>query len=382
MIRPPKIVSPILFVCALGLLTPDGFSATSRIKDISTIDGAQSNTLTGYGLVTGLSGTGDSGGGFTSSSLANMLTVLGVPTTAANVDPKNVAAVIVTAKLPPFKRQGTEIDIVVSSIGGAKNLQGGQLQQTPLMGADGKVHAVAQGPVSIGGFLAEGGGGGGGGASVQQNHTTVGTIPNGGTVEGEEIMHDILKGGFLRLNLFDPDFKTAHNLQESINEALGIPVARAATMGMVEIDVMQLQGTPYKNVVSLMAAIEELPVVTDMPAIVVLNENTGTVVAGEHIRIHPVAIAHGNLNITITTTQEKDPVAAMGDNAGTTDAETMNTDIQAEVEPGGLFLVEGATVKELVESLNQLGVNPRDLIAIFDALKKAGALKCRVVTVP
>ena len=372
----------LTILAVFTVATPEPFGATSRVKDIAFVDGAQDNFLLGYGLVVGLSGTGDGSGGLTSTSLANMMNVLGQRATANDVDPSNVAAVVVSAVLPPFYRPGSRIDVTVSTIGASKNLQGGNLVQTPLMGADQRVHAVAMGPVSIGGFRVEGGGGGGGSSVVQQNHPTVGVVANGAIVEGDEVIHDLLVGGYLRFNLFDPDFRTAHNMQESVNEALGQRAAQAINPAVIEIDVSQLADTEFANIVDLVAFLEGLPVTTDMPARIVLNENTGTVVAGEGIRIHPVAIAHGFLCISITETQEKQPVAGIGAGAQVTDAETTNVEITADVDPGGLFFVEGATVRELVDSLNQLGVNPRDLIAIFQALKRAGALKAELVTMP
>ncbi len=377
-LRPFMIVLLALGIC--GIAATPGYSVISRVKDIAAVDGAQENQLIGYGLVIGLNGTGDSSSAFTKSSLANMLNALGNRLTADDIDASNVAAVVVSAKLPPFARPGTTFDVAISSIGGAKSLQGGTLIPTPLLGGDNKIHALAQGPVSLGGFLVTGGGGGGGSASVQQNHTTVGRISGGATVEGDEVIQDIVQDGYLRLNLHDPDFRTAYNLKETINEALNVKAAQATTMATVEIDLRQLVNTEYDNVVDLMAILGELPVRTDMEARIVINENTGTVVAGEHIRLHPVAIAHGNLNITISETQEA--VTAPGIGAEAQIEKLSNAQAQADVEPGGLYFVEGATVKELVDSLNQLGVNPRDLITIFQTLNVAGALNAKIVVMP
>ncbi|RLA93107.1 MAG: flagellar biosynthesis protein FlgA [Deltaproteobacteria bacterium] len=341
-----------------------------RIKDIAQFEGVRRNKLIGYGLVIGLNGTGDDGKNakFTVQSLANMLEKMGVTVNPKDIEKvENVAAVMVTADLPPFARVGSRIDALVSSIGDAESLEGGILLLTPLRAADGKVYAVAQGPISIGGFFA-----GGMGAAVQKNFPTVGRVVSGALVERE------MEGNFndrnlLSLALRNYDFTTAKRVAQVINIALGGNFAEPMDGGTVGIEVP----TEYqKKVVDLVSLIEGLEVAPDIPARVVINERTGTVVMGENVRISTVAIAHGNLSIEI---KEKPKVSQpLPFSAGET-VVTPDTEIVVKEERSPLFLVKsGINIGEVVRALNALGVTPRDLIAILQALKAAGALQAKL----
>ena len=363
---------PVILTLAMAAL-PAGSSIT-RIKDITQIDGVQNNQLLGYGLVVGLEGTGDGSGAATSQMVANMFNQMGMRATPGAIDPKNVAFVMVTAELPPYSRQGMSIDVVVSSINGAKNLEGGTLLFAALRGPDNKIHATARGTVLTGGIQV----GTAQGDLVKTNHATAGRVPNGGTVVGDEVVTEILRDGFLRFILRTPDAKTAINIKEAINGALGIRVALAVNEGVVEVDVTKLMDFDFDNEVDLLAVLGDLEVDTDTSARVVVNSRTGTVVAGENIRLDQVAIAHGSLQITIearTAASQPPPLAPPG-------AQTLiipQAELRVDPGKGGLHLVEGATVKQLVEGLNALDVTTRDLISIFQALKQAGALHAELI---
>jgi flagellar P-ring protein precursor FlgI len=336
-----------------------------RIKDIAFIEGFRENQLVGYGLVVGLNGTGDKGDA-TLQSIANMLTRMGLKVDPKDIKAKDVASVMVTATLPPFPRAGSRIDVVVSAIGDAKNLQGGTLLMTPLKGPDGRVYAMAQGAVSIGGFQA-----GGAGATTQKNHPTVGRVPNGAIVErGIDIPLNLQ--GEIKLILDSPDFTVAFNMTEEINKTLNGKYARAVDPSTVILKVPdEYQG----NVVSLMTLVEAIDVKTDMPARVVINERTGTVVIGNNVKISPVAIAHGGLTIEISTqygVSQPEPFSK---------GETVivpQTEIKAKEQEAHLVEVSGTTLGEVVRALNAMGVAPRDLIAILQALKESGALKAEL----
>jgi len=344
---------------------------TVRIKDITQVEGVRSNQLVGYGLVVGLSGSGDSRNSlFTNQALANMLEKMGISVDSQAVRSRNVASVIITAELPPFVQEGEEIDVTVSSLGDAKTLQGGVLLLTPLKAVDGKVYAVAQGPLSIGGFNV-----GGGGNVVQQNHPTVGMIPGGGIVERtvETNFIDEIRGVFTLL-LREPDFVTASRIAQAINEELGGGKAQALDANRVEVTIPE----HYQNQVSrLIALVGEIPVEPDVPARVVINERTGTVVIGGNVRILPVALSHGNLTVTITTEYQvsQPPPLSSGETVVVPQQE-----VRVEEEPARLFKVEsGNTIDDLVRALNALGVTPRDLVAILQAIKKAGALQGELI---
>ncbi len=356
----------LLFSLYLGLLTPVG---AARLKDLVNVDGVRTNQLVGYGLVVGLNGTGDGDQTkFTVQSVVNMLERFGIRVDRQQVKLKNVAAVMVTAELPAFVRQGQKIDVLVSSIGDAKSLQGGTLLLTPLRGPDGKVYALAQGPISIGGFAA-----GGAGGSVQKNHPTVGRIPSGAVVE-REVPVDINDKGVLRLSFRQTDFTTVERAAEVINAFLGGPFATPLDGRTVSLTVPPKY---RRHVVKLLADIGDLSVEPDVPARVVIDERTGTVVMGENVRISKVAIAHGNLSVQI---KEGASVSQPPPFSGGSTVVVPKTEITAKEEKARLVVLEeGASVGELVRALNAVGATPRDLIAIFQAIKAAGALQAELV---
>lgn len=337
-----------------------------RLKDVATIQGVRTNQLVGYGLIVGLNGTGDgTQAQFTTQSMVNMMERMGINVDPKQVKVKNVAGVMVTAQLPPFSKIGQKLDVLVSSIGDAKSLQGGTLLLTPMRGADGQVYALAQGPLSIGGFMARGAAGGG----IQKNHPTAGRVPNGATVE-REIPLAINEKGSLRISLHHPDFTTVTRAAEAINNTLAADVARAVDAETVRVNVpLEYKG----NAVKLLAAIERVELEPDNRARVILDERTGTVVMGDTVRISKVAIAHGNLSIQI---KERPQVSQPLPFSQGQTVVTPETDVST-VEGGGdlVILDEGSSIGELVGALNAVGVTPRDLIAILHSIKAAGALQ-------
>ncbi|MBN1275866.1 MAG: flagellar basal body P-ring protein FlgI [Deltaproteobacteria bacterium] len=340
-----------------------------RIKDIAEIKGVRQNQLVGYGLVVGLDGTGDGKNArFTFESMASMLEKMGVTVTAKNIEKvENVAAVMVTADLPPFAKLGSRIDVVVSSIGDAKSLYGGNLLLTPLMASDGNVYSVAQGAVIIGGFSA-----GGAQAQVQKNFPTVGRVIDGALIE-KEIPSDFGKDGLLSLSLRNPDFTTASRVADAINGALSDSLAKAPDAGSIEVRVPERYS---ENIVGLVTFIEGLHVATDSTSKVVINERTGTVVMGNNVRISTVAIAHGNLSIEIKES------ADISQPLPFSEGETVvvpETEISVKEGRNKLLLLEsGASIGDVVRGLNSLGVSPRDLITIFQAIKASGALQAKL----
>ncbi len=357
-----------LVVLALVLLVPSLTEAV-RIKDIADIKGVRNNQLVGYGLVVGLDGTGDGKKSlFTIKSMASMLEKMGMTLDADDVSVANVAAVMVTASLPPFAKAGGRIDALVSSIGDAKNLQGGTLLMTPLKAANGGVYAVAQGPVNTGGFSASGAGG-----SVQKNFPTVGRVIGGAIVE-REVHLDFNQRRNLTLSLHKPDFTTATRMTEAINAMFYDRIAEAHDAATVQVNVpMSYMG----NIVQLMAMIETLDVKPDVIARVIINERTGTVVMGENVRLSTIAIAHGNLSIVIKESPQVSQPAPFAERGET--VVTPNTDIEVNEDAKQLVLMPaGASIGEVVSALNALGVSPRDLIAIFQAIKAAGALQAEL----
>ena len=363
---------------ALLAMVGSGNAHASRLKEISSIKGVRENQLIGYGLVVGLKGSGDSKREFTSLSMTQMLRQMGVDV-KADTDSKNIAAVIVTAVLPPFSRVGNHLDVTVSSIGDAKSLQGGTLLMTPLRGPDKNVYAVAQGPMSVGGFAESGGG-----SSSSKNHPTVGMIPNGAMIE-KEVLVDFSNRNAIRLALHHSDFTTAARVAKTINQELGGIYARARDSGTIDVVV------PYDyegGVVELVAAIERLPVETDNAAKIVINERTGTIVVGDAVRVDTVAIAHGNLTLEIKTTDttkttetaaQENPKSIAASEAMKTTENVKETTLKVN-EPGDKLLQvpSGATLGDVVRGLNALGVTPRDLIGILQALKVQGALRAEL----
>jgi flagellar P-ring protein precursor FlgI len=360
----------ILVFSLLSLLTMLAHpleTSAARLKDIAAVKGVRTNQLIGYGLVTGLNGTGDgSGTKFTVQSLVNMLERLGIHALPDQVKVKNVAAVMVTADLPPFARIGNRFDVLVSSIGDAQSLQGGTLMMTTLKGADTQTYAVSQGPILVGGFASSGEAGGG----VQKNHPTVGRIPGGGTIE-REIPFEFNRLGELVISLHDPDFTTAERLAKAINAKLGAEAAHALDPGTVKID---LPGGDHQDLVSLVASLEQLEVDPDRKAKVILAERTGTVIIGENVRVSPVAIAHGNLSVEIKEKKDVSQPAPFAERGRT--VVTKDSSVNVTEEQRRLLLVEsGASLGDLVSALNAIGVSPRDLITVFQAIKAAGALQ-------
>jgi len=356
----------VLLSC--GLLC-GGEAQAARIKDLTSIAGVRDNQLIGYGLVVGLNGSGDGNNtGFSSQTLSTMLRSMGLTIDAARIRARNVAVVMVTATLPPFARAGGHVDVVVSSMGDAKSLQGGTLLLTPLRAPNGQIYAVAQGPVSVGGFAA----GGKSGSRVQQNHPTVGHIANGALIEGE-VGVQFNAREHIRMLLHSPDFTTSMRLVEAINTQLGPDAARAVDSGTLEVRVPEA----YRdNVAAFVAALENVEVTPDSVAKVVLDERTGTVVIGENVRISTVAIAHGNLSIEI---KEEPLVSQPAPLSQGRTAVIPRSDVKVKEDGGKVVLLSDAvTIRDLVRALNSIGVTPRDLVVIFQAIKAAGALQAKL----
>ena len=353
----------------LGLLLAIGLAHANRIKDVSHIEGVRDNQLVGYGLVVGLDGTGDGNSSkFTIQSLAAFLRRNGVTLDVGSIKMDNVSAVIVTATLPPFARPGSHIDVNVASIGDTESLQGGTLIMTPLKGPDGQVYAVAQGSISVGGFEA-----GASGTSVTKNFVTAGKIPGGALIEVSPPT-PLEGGGELTLVLENPDFTTAHRVAQVINANFSEGTAKASDNTGV---VVRIPADYTTRVPDFMAAIERLPVHPDQRARIVIDERTGTVVMGEDVRISTLAIAHGNLSIAITTQND---VSQPGEFALGETSRVKNSDVKLEEETDKLTIVpEGVSLGEVVQSLNAIGVTPRDLISILQAIKSAGALQAELV---
>ncbi len=351
-------------------LTPAPALAGPRIKDVADFEGVRENQLVGYGLVVGLAGTGDSlrNSPMTRQALAAMLERLGVNASDGNLNTRNVAAVMVTAHLPPFASQGSRIDVTVSALGDARSLAGGQLLVTPLIGADQQVYAVAQGALAVGGFSAAGASG----STVSRGVPTGGRIASGALVE-REIAFDIASQQELRLSLRNPDFTTAQRIATAVNQAVGAEAAHAANPGSV---VLRRPPAFAGDMVSLVGRIENLEVEVDAPARIVIDENSGIVVMGDNVRVSTVAIAQGNLTISV----QEDPFVSQP--APLSRGETVvapSTNIEVEEEPGGLVVVPGGVpLRQLVNGLNALGVSPRDMISILQALKAAGAIQAEI----
>jgi flagellar P-ring protein precursor FlgI len=359
-----------IILCIL-LITLSCITSTSanaeRIKDISSFEGVRDNQLIGYGLVVGLDGTGDKGKAAV-QSIVNMLERMGLTLDPNEINSKNIASVIITATLPPFAKPGIKVDALISTIGDANSLQGGTLLLSPVKGPDGKVYGLAQGPVSIGGFSA-----GGEAASIQKNHLAAGKVPEGVTIE-REAEFTLGNGSDIRLFLHKSDFATANEIAHKINTEFHGKYAFAVDSSSVQVVVPpQYEG----NIVGLISSIDILNVKVDMPAKVVINERTGTIVIGYNVTISPVAIAHGSLAIVI----EEEPVVSQPLPFAPRGAETVvvpRTGVSANEEDARLMQVAGITLGEVVRALNALGVTPRDLISILQALKTSGALNAEL----
>ncbi len=354
-------IFPATFYCQQ---TDTGFSV--RVKDLADIEGVRSNQLIGYGLVVGLNKTGDKvqQNIYARQTLQNLLERMGISTTGAGLKPENIATVLVTATLPPFVRQGSKIDVTASSIGDAKSLQGGTLILTPLKGIDGQVYAIAQGSVSIGGISA-----GGGGNSVEINHPTVGRLPNGATVE-RTVSAELAANNKLTLVLRNEDFSTASKLHQVINAKFGAATAKALDGRNVEVS---LPAIYFENRVGFIAELENLRLVPEKIAKIIINERTGTIVMGREVRLAAVAISQGGITVRIGTefeVSQPNPLSRGGD---TKIIPKTTVEVQ-EKKPESVVLPDGATVDEVVRGLRTLGVSARDIISILQAIKSAGAM--------
>ena len=354
---------------APGLIAPA--AATSRIKDIADFEGVRENQLVGYGIVVGLNGTGDDleSAIFTRESLIGMLERLGVNARDEDLETENVAAVMVTASLPPFARQGAEIDVTISALGDASSLQGGTLLVTPMVGADGEVYAVAQGQVTIGGFSAAGAA-----ESVLRGVPTSGRIARGAIVE-REVPFDLGALQTVNIALRNPDFTTARRIADAINTELDRDVAYPQDSGTVVLNVSMGGGDPA----ALLTNIETLPIEPDLPAKVVIDENTGVIVMGDTVRISRVAVAQGNLTIRITETPQVSQPNPFSNTGVTVVVPRTNVEVQEDADRKLAVIEPGVTLEELVAGLNSLGVSPRDMISILQTIKTAGALQAELM---
>lgn len=359
-------------VClALGLLLLVGGaerSEAARLKDLASVKGVRSNQIIGYGLVVGLRGTGDKQGTqFTTQSLRSLLAKMGISLDPRQIRVANVAAVMVTAKLPAFARTGSSIDAVVSSVGDASSLAGGMLLMTPLLGNDGQIYAVAQGPIAIGGFSAEGGG-----SSIAQNHPTVATLVGGATVE-REVAYSMVGQEKFEIALHRPDFTTAQRTAARINEEFREVVAVARDSGTLDLT---LPASHAKDAVGFMARVETLEVDPDKSARIILNERTGTIVMGDSVRVSTVAVAHGNLTVVVNQINEVSQPGPFSEGETTP---IQNTDIETSQDESNLTVIEQTvTIGDLVRALNAMGTTPTDLISILQAIKASGALTAEV----
>ena len=357
-------------LAVFGAFLPATPLSASRIKDLTQLDGGRDNQLVGYGLIVGLAGDGDSNALSTLRSVSNTLSRYGISVDSTQIKAKNVAAVMVTADIGAFLKPGSRIDVTVASMGDAKTLQGGVLLQTPLLGADGRVYAVAQGPVAIGGFL--GGTGGPGGATVQKNHPTVGSISNGAIVE-REIASPYIHDGQIALQLRNPDFTSASRLASAVNS---VWPGTASPRDAATIDV-RVPAAFQGREVAFIANLGQLEVMPDTEARVVINERTGTIVATSTVRISQVAISHGSLTITVTSNvgvSQPNPFAG-----GQTMAVPSTQTAVNEVKGGFSIVSETTTIDRLAAALNALGVSTREMMAIFQTLKRSGALQAELV---
>jgi flagellar P-ring protein precursor FlgI len=370
----------LLCLLALTLLAPCAWSASpkAKIKNLADIDGVRENVLVGYGLVVGLAGTGDSANGipFTRQTLANMLERLGVNAKDAltQIKTKNVAAVMVTAKMPSLARQGGKLDVTVSSLGDAKSLEGGMLLATPLLAADNNTYALAQGAIVVGGFQATGKDG----SSISKNHTTVGRIAEGAVVERETGFELSQLGNALKFVLRQPDFTTAMRLKDAINTAFREQLATTTDNGMVMVNVPTRYTT---ELASIIQKIENLEIEPATEARVVIDEKTGTIVMGDSVRIAPVAISHANLTISIIEdTGVSQPFSFNVAGQTVVAPKSTITKVDNDANRGKFSVLEsGSSLADLVSGLNALGVKPRDVISILQNIKAAGALQAELV---
>lgn len=358
---------------ALTVMLLTSSARADRVRDLCDVQGARDNQLVGYGVVTGLNGTGDDAmAPFAFQSLLALMRRLGVQIDSTQIRLKNVAAVLVTANLPPFSRSGSKLDVTISSIGNAKSLQGGVLVQTLLHGADMHVYAVAQGPLIVGGFEA----GGSSGSSVRQNVTTTARLPGGALIERAVVPDLVTKDGAITLTLKQPDFTTAQRISDVLEKALGTGNASATDAGAVRVMVPADQ---KDNPTSLIAKINDLDVTPASPSRVVINERTGTIVAGGDIRLAPVAISQGGITVVVKETPEVSQPTAPFSNAGRTVVVPRSEVDATENAPPLAFLNGAASLADVARALSSLGVGPRDLASILQGLKTAGALNADIV---
>ena len=361
---------PALVLVASLLLSSTAW-AQARVKDISSFEGVRDNMLIGYGLVVGLNGTGDDldSAVFTRESLIGMLERLGINARDEDLDTENVAAVMVTANLHAFARQGSRIDVDISALGDAESLLGGTLLVTPLLGADGEVYSVAQGPVQVGGFSSQGNA-----QSITKGVPTAGRIPNGAIVE-REIPFELSQLDSLKLSLRNPDFTTAKRIADAINQFAKGKLADPIDSGTVQL---QVPANYEGGTVAFLTGVEQLPIRTDQIAKVVIDERSGVIVMGEKVRISTVAIAQGNLTIRITETPQVSQPSAFSETGDTVVVD--RTDIEVDEGAGNQLAIvdSGISLQDLVNGLNALGVGPRDMITILQAIKAAGALQAEI----
>ncbi|BBL75621.1 flagellar basal body P-ring protein FlgI [Methylomagnum ishizawai] len=360
----------------LAALALSGFAASvqaERVKDIAGVAGVRSNQLIGYGLVVGLTGTGDKNPNrFTSQTLRDMLLQMNIQLPAGlDLKSRNVAAVSVQAELPPFSKPGQTIDVTVASLGDSKSLRGGSLLMTPLKGADGQIYAIAQGNLVVGGLAAQGLDG----SKITVNVPSAGRIPNGATVE-REVPTGFAQGGHILLNLHNPDFTTANRLAEEINRTYGGEVARPIDAATVQV---QAPRDPSQRV-SFTSMVENLEISPgETPAKIIVNSRTGTVVISSHVRVQPAAVTHGNLSVTIS---EKPVVSQPGPFSNGQTAVVPRSDISVKEDANRMFVFNpGVSLDEIVKAVNNVGAAPSDLVAILEALKSAGALRAELIVI-
>lgn len=366
-------ISTLLSICLIMLIIVALPAKAVRVKDMGRLLGADGLQLLGYGLVVGLEGTGDSQKSlFTNQALANMLERFGITVEGDKVRSKNVAAVMVTADIPPFSRKGGRFDVLVSSLGDSRSLQGGVLLQTTLADISGEIWCVGSGPVSIGGFSIEAGN-----VSVRQNYSAVGRVPNGASLK-KDLEVGIKDSTSLTYMLENGDFTTTLRLADAINAHFGVDIAQAVDAVSVEVAVPE-EYSANGDVVSFIAQLESVEFQPDLAAKVIINERTGTIVIGEKVTISTVAISHGSLSITITSTPMVSQPPALS--AGTTVVEQFQEVAVEERSTGVVVMPQTSTVGDIAAALNRLGVTPRDIIAIFQALKQSGALQAELIII-
>ncbi len=366
-----KIIGGLIAVLIAVAAISAPAAAASRIKDIIQFEGVRDNMLVGYGLVVGLNGTGDTlaDGHFTKQSLQAMLNRLGVKPTNSGLDSKNVAAVMVTATLPPFARKGSRIDVTISSLGDSSSLLGGTLLVTPILGADGEVYAVSQGQLAVGGFAASGSA-----ETVVKGVPTSARIANGAIVE-REVNFDLSSLKTVKMTLRNPDFTTARRVAQAINAFLGTSAARPSDPTTVQLRVPK----DYRdNVVGLLTDIEQLRIVPDQLARIVIDEQSGIIVMGKNVRISTVAIAQGSLTIRITESPQVSQPGPFAEVGATTTVNRTDINVDSGADQRLAVVNEGVSLQEMVDGLNALGIGPRDMITILQAVKAAGAMQASI----